>query len=81
MHWEKRVRGENGISLRTHYGKGDNGKIIGQAINSTGSSLHFTQSQTMPTIQWQTQGSALDGTFKVVPVSGSTTILVPFKYK
>ena len=80
MHWENRIRGENGVSLRTRYGTGDNGNIVGQALDGNGNSLRYTQSQTMPTIQWKVQGSSLNGTFKVVPVSGSTTILVPFKY-
>ena len=80
MHWENRIRGENGISLRTRYGVGDNGKIVGQSLDGSGNSLRYTQRQTMPTVQWKVQGSSLNGTFKVVPISGSTTILVPLKY-
>ena len=33
MHWENRVRGENGLPLRTHYGNDINGRAVGQALN------------------------------------------------
>ena len=35
----------------------------------------------MPTVQFQTQGSILDGSFKVVPVPGTSTMVIPYKYK
>uniref|UniRef100_UPI00397FAD15 M91 family zinc metallopeptidase n=1 Tax=Spongiimicrobium sp. 3-5 TaxID=3332596 RepID=UPI00397FAD15 len=78
-HWENRVRGENGLSLRTHYSI-DRGTNLGGLLNNNGTSRHFSQSQTMPTIQFQTQGNTVDGTFRVVPVPGSSTMVLPYKY-
>lgn len=79
-HWENRIRGENGLSLRTHYGI-DNGTNIGSLLNTGGTSRHYTQNQVMPTVQFQTQGSILDVSFKVVPVPGTSTMVIPYKYK
>lgn len=79
-HWENRIRGENGLSLRTHYGI-DSGTNVGSLLNTNGASNHFTQSQVMPSVQLQSQGSSLNGTFKIVPVPGTTTVVIPFKYK
>ena len=86
-HWENRIRGENGLSLRTHYSI-DKGTNIGGLLNGNGASAHFSQSQTMrtgqlhlfPTIQFQTRGSVIQNRYRVVPLSGSTTILLPYRY-
>lgn len=79
-HWENRIRGENGLSLRTHYGI-DKGTNLGGLLGPGGTSAHFSQGHTMPTIQLQTQGTPGSSNFKVVRVPGSnTTIFLPFKY-
>jgi RHS repeat-associated protein len=79
MHWENRVRGENGLPLRTHYSNDANGNALGQAINSNGSSTRYFQQQTMPTTHLQTNYSSSG--MQIVPVSGTTTTVIPFKYK
>lgn len=78
MHWENRVRGENGISLRTHYGNDGNGNVIGQALNPNGTSSIYTQQLVMPTAHLQAQFSSSG--MQIVPVSGTTTVVIPFEY-
>ncbi|MBP1223641.1 RHS repeat-associated core domain-containing protein [Flavobacterium sp. 1355] len=79
MHWENRIRGENGLSLRTHYSNDANGNALGQAINSNGSSTRYFQQQTMPTTHLQTNYSSSG--MQIVPISGTTTTVIPFQYK
>ncbi len=62
------------MSLRIYYGI-DNGVNVGSFLNLNGTSSHFSQSQAMPTIQFKTQGNSVDGTFKIVPVPGTTTMV------
>jgi RHS repeat-associated protein len=77
MHWENRVRADNGLSLRAYYGKDDSGNIVGRNFNTiTGNSLYFTQQQLSPTIQWQSQ--IIDNRAQMAPTS--VMINVPFKY-
>jgi RHS repeat-associated protein len=49
MHWENRIRAEQGLNLRTHYGIG-NGQVVGQAVDSNGNSLIYTQKQLLPNV-------------------------------
>ena len=80
-HWENRIRGENGLSLRTHYGI-DGRTLVGGLLGTSGvSSSFYTQKQLIPSVQLKAQGSAIDGTFRIVIVPGSQTMVIPFKYK
>ncbi|MEO4004940.1 DUF6443 domain-containing protein [Flavobacterium sp. CAU 1735] len=79
MHWENRIRSENGISPRSSYGMGNNGQAVGQNINKYGQSLHFYKQSVIPSISLQTQFSSSG--FKVVPVTtGATTVVIPYQY-
>jgi RHS repeat-associated protein len=80
MHWENRVRGENGLSLRPRYGNDSNGNVIGQALNPNGTSNRYLQQQqTIPTVQLHAQFSSSG--MNIVPISTTTTTVIPFQYK
>ncbi|RKS26180.1 RHS repeat-associated protein [Flavobacterium endophyticum] len=79
MHWENKVRSENGLNLRENYGMGDNGQPVGQNINQLGQSLYFYNELTVPSVNLQTQYSSSG--INLVPVTtGTTTILIPYQY-
>ncbi|WP_222941011.1 M91 family zinc metallopeptidase [Flavobacterium macrobrachii] len=79
MHWENRVRGENGLSLRTHYGNDASGNAVGQILNSNGSSSIYTQQLVIPTTHLNAQFTPSG--IQVTPISSTTTIVIPFQYK
>ena len=78
MHWENKVRSENGISLRQNYGMGDNGKVVGQNINRFGQSLHFNTQLVFPTVSLQAEFSSSG--VNIVPVHRTSTTLIQYKY-
>lgn len=54
---------------------------VGGLLGTSGVSSNFyTQKQLIPSVQLKAQGSAIDGTFKIVPVPGTQTLVIPFKY-
>ena len=66
MDWENQVRSENNIALRTHYGDDANGNVIGQNF----------QKFSLSTVQLQANFSNT-GDLKIVPVSSTTTTVIP----
>ncbi|WP_447635418.1 DUF6443 domain-containing protein [Flavobacterium microcysteis] len=69
MDWENKIRSENNEPLRLYYDTGDNGRPIGEMY----------QQVTMPSsVQLQVDYSSPGG-IQLVPVSTTSTILVPIK--
>ncbi len=50
MHWENRIRGENGILLRSYYSVNERNTKIGLNLNADGTSLNYTKQIVVPTI-------------------------------
>jgi hypothetical protein len=69
MDWENKVRSENNLPLRTHYGNDTNGNVIGQMY----------QRISMPsTVQLQVNFSNPGG-IQIVPVTTTSTMVIPIK--
>jgi RHS repeat-associated protein len=79
MHWENKVRAENGIQLRQNYGMGDNGQPVGQNINKFGQSMFFNNQSVLPSVSLQAEFSSSGINLKPIQ-TGNTIIMVPYQY-
>ena len=69
MEWENKVRSENQEPLRTHYGNDSRGNVIGQ----------MSQRISMPsTVELQVDFSNPGG-MQIVPVTKTSTVVIPIK--
>jgi hypothetical protein len=69
MDWENKIRGENNQPLRLHYSTGDNGSPVGQM---------YQRVSMQSSVQLQVNYSNPSG-MQIVPVSTSSTLVIPIK--